>query len=72
MALKSTVNRYGTMAISLHWLSAILILAAIGATFDHKGRAVLPSPRLRADAYGQIFVTASDALVSRANVRFTS
>lgn len=33
MELKSTVNRYGTMAISLHWLSAILILAAIGTGF---------------------------------------
>lgn len=43
-----------------------------GTMFDRKGRAVLPSPRLTDDAYRQIFITASDALVSRANVRFTS
>lgn len=33
MALTSTTDRYGTMAISIHWLSAILILAVIGSGF---------------------------------------
>jgi cytochrome b561 len=33
MALKSTPDRYGTMAVSIHWLSAVLILIVIGSGF---------------------------------------
>lgn len=33
MALKSTTDRYGAMAVSIHWLSAILILILIGSGF---------------------------------------
>ncbi len=29
MGLKSTIDRYGSMAVSLHWLSAILVLVLI-------------------------------------------
>ncbi len=31
--LKSTADRYGTVAISIHWLSAVLILALLGSGF---------------------------------------
>jgi cytochrome b561 len=33
MALKSTRDRYGGVAISIHWLSAVLILILIGSGF---------------------------------------
>ena len=33
MALKSTSDHYGTVAVSIHWLSAILILVLIGSGF---------------------------------------
>jgi cytochrome b561 len=33
MALKSTADHYGTMAVSIHWLSAVLILILIGSGF---------------------------------------
>ena len=33
MALKSTPDHYGTMAASIHWLSAVLILILIGSGF---------------------------------------
>ncbi|WP_258118161.1 hypothetical protein [Mesorhizobium onobrychidis] len=32
--LKSRADRYGTIAISIHWLSAILILALLGSGFQ--------------------------------------
>ncbi|HEX8049510.1 cytochrome b [Rhizobium sp.] len=31
--MKSTPDRYGTVAISIHWISAILILALLGSGF---------------------------------------
>ncbi|GAJ93753.1 cytochrome b/b6 domain-containing protein [Agrobacterium sp. SHOUNA12C] len=31
--MKSTLDRYGTVAISIHWISAILILALLGSGF---------------------------------------
>ncbi|MEK1855463.1 MAG: cytochrome b/b6 domain-containing protein [Phyllobacterium sp.] len=33
MKLKSNPERYGTVAVSIHWLSAILILALLGSGF---------------------------------------
>lgn len=33
MSLKSTKTRYGTVAISIHWLSAVLILVLLGSGF---------------------------------------
>lgn len=33
MALKSTTDRYGAMAVSIHWVSAVLILILIGSGF---------------------------------------
>ena len=33
MTLKSSANRYGTVAVVIHWLSALLILALIGSGF---------------------------------------
>jgi cytochrome b561 len=33
MALKSTSDHYGTIAVSIHWLSAILILVLTGSGF---------------------------------------
>ncbi|SDI56038.1 cytochrome b561 [Paraburkholderia steynii] len=33
MELKSTSNHYGTVAVSIHWISAILIIALIGSGF---------------------------------------
>ncbi len=47
MALKGTVDRYGSMAVSLHWLSAILVLVLIvlgfraAATVDPAAKAAL-------------------------------
>jgi cytochrome b561 len=32
--LKSKPDRYGTVAVSVHWLSAILILALLGSGFQ--------------------------------------
>ncbi|SJM32903.1 hypothetical protein [Mesorhizobium delmotii] len=32
--LKSRADRYGTIAVSIHWLSAILILALLGSGFQ--------------------------------------
>ena len=37
MAAKSTSDRYGTVAVSLHWLSAVLIMALIGSGFRASG-----------------------------------
>jgi len=33
MALKSTSDHYGTVVVSVHWLSALLILVLIGSGF---------------------------------------
>lgn len=33
MALKSTSDRYGTMTVSIHWVSALLIVILIGSGF---------------------------------------
>ncbi len=33
MALKSTPDHYGTMAVSIHWISVVLILILIGSGF---------------------------------------
>jgi NAD(P)-dependent dehydrogenase (short-subunit alcohol dehydrogenase family) len=43
-----------------------------GAMFDRKGQAILPSPKLADAGYVTAFMTASGALVSRANVRIAS
>lgn len=37
MSIKSTANRYGTVAVMIHWLSAILILTLIGSGFRASG-----------------------------------
>lgn len=37
MAVKSTPDRYGSVAILLHWISALLILALIGSGFRASG-----------------------------------
>lgn len=37
MGLKSTPNRYGTMAVSIHWLSALLIVVLIASGFRAAG-----------------------------------
>jgi cytochrome b561 len=51
MALKSTADHYGTMAVSIHWLSAVLILilmvpgfAPPAQGFDRKPHPVAGSP----------------------------
>ncbi len=43
-----------------------------GAMFDRKGLAILPTPKLTDSAYVNAFITASEALVSRGNVRMAS
>lgn len=43
-----------------------------GAMFDRKGHAVLPSPKLSDGAHVKAFMAASEALISRANVRVAS
>ena len=43
-----------------------------GAMFDRKGLAILPTPKLTNGAYVNAFIAASEALVSRANVRMAS
>ena len=40
-----------------------------GAMFDRKGQAILPTPKLTDGSYVTAFMAASEALVSRANVR---
>ena len=40
-----------------------------GDMFDRKGLAILPTPKLMDSAYVNAFIAASEALVSRANVR---
>ena len=37
MAAKSTADQYGTVAVTLHWLSALLIIALIGSGFRADG-----------------------------------
>ncbi|NKB19430.1 MAG: cytochrome B [Alphaproteobacteria bacterium] len=37
MAVKSTTDKYGTVAIIIHWLSALLILVLIGSGFRASG-----------------------------------
>lgn len=37
MAAKSTTDQYGTVAITIHWLSALLILILIGSGFRASG-----------------------------------
>lgn len=37
MGLKSTIDRYGAMAVSIHWLSAILVLVLIVLGFRAAG-----------------------------------
>ncbi|MDO8400139.1 MAG: cytochrome b [Bradyrhizobium sp.] len=39
MGLKSTIDRYGSMAVSIHWLSAILVLVLIVLGFRAAGTA---------------------------------
>ncbi len=43
-----------------------------GAMFDRKGFAILPSPKLMDASYVSAFIAASEALVTRANVRVAS
>ncbi len=43
-----------------------------GAMFDQKGFAILPSPKVTDISYVKAFISASEALVSRANVRVAS
>jgi NAD(P)-dependent dehydrogenase (short-subunit alcohol dehydrogenase family) len=43
-----------------------------GAMFDRKGQAVLPSPKLTDSGYVAAFIAASEALVSRTNLRIAS
>jgi NAD(P)-dependent dehydrogenase (short-subunit alcohol dehydrogenase family) len=43
-----------------------------GATFNRKGLAILPTPKLTDSSYVNAFIAASEALVSRANVRTAS
>jgi hypothetical protein len=43
-----------------------------GAMFNRKGLASLPTPRLTDSSYRNVFVAASEALVSQANVRVAS
>lgn len=43
-----------------------------GAMFDRKGFAILPSPKLMDRSYVNAFIAASEALVSRVNVRLSS
>jgi hypothetical protein len=43
-----------------------------GAMFDRKGLAILPTPKLTDSAYVNAFIAASEALVSRANIRMAS
>jgi NAD(P)-dependent dehydrogenase (short-subunit alcohol dehydrogenase family) len=43
-----------------------------GAMFDRKGQAILPSPKLTDSSYVNAYIAASEALVSRANVRLAS
>jgi hypothetical protein len=43
-----------------------------GAMFDRKGWAILPSPKLTDSSYVNAYIAASEALVSRANVRVAS
>ena len=43
-----------------------------GAMFDRKGFAILPSPKLMGASYVNAFIAASEALVSRANVRVSA
>jgi NAD(P)-dependent dehydrogenase (short-subunit alcohol dehydrogenase family) len=43
-----------------------------GAMFNQKGQAILPSPKLTDSSYVNAFIAASEALVSRANVRIAS
>ncbi len=33
MSMKSTETQYGTVAVSIHWISALLIVAALGSGF---------------------------------------
>ncbi len=37
MALKSTTDHYGTVAVTIHWLSALLIVVLIGSGFRAAG-----------------------------------
>ena len=48
------------------------IEAHSSAMFDRKGMAILPTPNLTDSAYANAFIAASEALVSRANVRMAS
>jgi hypothetical protein len=54
-------------------LTPLLIAADLeahsGAMFDRKGQAILPTPKLTDGSYVNAFMAASEALVSRANVR---
>ncbi|MGB8528330.1 MAG: SDR family NAD(P)-dependent oxidoreductase [Rhodoplanes sp.] len=43
-----------------------------GAMFDRKGLAILPTPKLTDSTYVNAFIAASEALVSRANIRMAS
>ena len=37
MALKSTTSHYGTVAVTIHWMSALLIIALMGSGFRASG-----------------------------------
>ncbi len=37
MAAKSTTTKYGTVAVTIHWLSALLILVLVGSGFRASG-----------------------------------
>ena len=54
-------------------LTPLLVAADLeahsGAMFDRKGQAILPTPKLTDGSYVNAFMAASEALVSRANVR---
>jgi hypothetical protein len=43
-----------------------------GAMFDRKGNAILPSPKLTDASYRNAFIAASEALISRADVRLSA
>lgn len=43
--LKSTADRYGAIPITIHWLNAVLIFAAIGTGFQ-AGNAIDPAVKV--------------------------
>lgn len=57
MSTKSTASHYGTVAVTIHWLSALLIVALIGSGFCAAGTTDLDAKALILSVHAPLGIT---------------